>query len=235
LSSWAEFPITVRGDKTRKRLLPNPLEALLLLNARRGLKAFAGFDARIQRFERVIHNSWKLYEAIAAHDETAYVIDSTKNGVRLKHLYLTRPQAVRVIHLVRDGRAVAASSKRRKGNSIGDAGLEWLRSNRNVMLMMAGIPRAQIHRVRYEDFCGATEATTREICDFLHLEFEPSMLDFRATPNHQIPGNPILHNSQNDTVRLDERWKRELSARELEEFNTVYGGVAGLMNKFFGY
>jgi hypothetical protein len=235
LSSWASFPLHVPPAKIEAEIFPNLVELLLVLNAYRPLRTASSVSHHAKRLLDTTKNAWSLFDSIAAHDVCEYVVDSTKTPVRLKSLYSARPDSIHVIYLVRDGRAVAASARRRTGQPIDTAARAWLRNNRNVLLMLAGIPKQQIHMVRYEDFCRNPDSTIRETCGFLGLEYHPSMLDFRATENHQIPGNPMLHDEENDTIRLDERWKNELSDVELEQFRSASFGLAGVLNRALGY
>ena len=48
---------------------------------------------------------------------------------------------------------------------------------------------------------------------------------------HYIAGNPMLHRKQENTIKLDERWKNQLDEQEINDFNTI----AGKINRSFGY
>jgi hypothetical protein len=50
-------------------------------------------------------------------------------------------------------------------------------------------------------------------------------------PIHNIPGNPMLFNRTRRTVSQDDRWRRDLSQRDIETFDRV----AGRVNQSFGY
>jgi hypothetical protein len=53
--------------------------------------------------------------------------------------------------------------------------------------------------------------------------------DFRSQ-NHHVVGNGMRLDATNE-IKLDERWKSELSASDLKQFDTV----AGKMNRRLGY
>ena len=56
--------------------------------------------------------------------------------------------------------------------------------------------------VRYEDLVGETEATLRQICDFIELHFDPAMLDYHRRAGHRLAEmNRDLDNGDNGPVR----------------------------------
>jgi hypothetical protein len=213
------------------RLLPDPLESMLALGSRTGVRALAALSARFGAQVQIARNSWSIMDAIAAVTGSRYVIDSSKSPVRLKLLYMLQPDRVRIAHLVRDGRAVVASTLKRRRTTVEAASRVWKRDNRHVSMMLRTIPRALQHQVRYEAVCENPERELRALCAFLGLEFEPAMLELWQRPVHNIPGNPMLFQRERRTISRDDRWKRVLSHDDLRTFERV----AGAMNRSFGY
>lgn len=87
------------------------------------------------------------------------------------------PEA-RFVHLIRDGRDVAASL-REQPFAPGDGGIEAVAAHWREELLAAraaGARVAHYHEVRYERLLAEPEATLREICDFAELPFSPAML-----------------------------------------------------------
>ena len=60
-----------------------------------------------------IRNSMFWYEMIRRAASTPIIVDSSKDPRRLKELYLAAPNNFKLLYMIRDGRAVAASSMRR--------------------------------------------------------------------------------------------------------------------------
>ena len=85
------------------------------------------------------------------------------------------PEA-RFIHLIRDGRDVALASSERNGRDPAENAAVWRRkvaAARSQRRRLTGY-----HEVRFEDLVGAPEATLRELCGVLELDWEPEMLNY---------------------------------------------------------
>lgn len=226
---WQHFPVTVvRGWRTIR--LPTALELGLLLGSGTMMQHLARLSPLVRAHVEMASNSWGLYDAIASLDSTRYVVDSTKNGVRMKLLYLYRPERTKIIYLVRDGRAVAASLRRRLGVSVMHGAWRWRTANRNVKMMMWSIPVDRRLVVRYEDLCDAPQMVLASVCRFLGLRYTPDMSDLRYDNVHSIPGSPMLFEKRRTIVK-DTRWKGELSSADLRMVDLV----AGRLNRSFGY
>ena len=179
------------------------------------------------------------------------IIDSSKGALRLKYL-LPRPELnIRVIRVIRDGRAVAltytdewnfadsadpvlrggGSGQRRPPprQSMAAAANEWKRSNEASDALVATLPPSQWTAVRYEDLCRDPASTLKRLASFLELDPHQPRLDFRAVTQHVI-GNGMRMDSTSE-ISLDERWKSHLKSHDLLEFDKV----AGDLNRSYGY
>jgi len=162
----------------------------------------------------------------AIHEMTGrrVFMDSSKMPCRLE--WLLRSEAVsvgdlRVIHLIRDGRGVVSGYKRR-GQSVIRGTLAWWRRHREIGRFARRFAGGPILRLHYEDLARNPEATAREVCQFVGIGFDPAMLAFRSRVQHQLGGNPIRFETSQD-IRLDERWRRELTSRDLRVFRLLAG------------
>lgn len=226
---WARAPVTIPRNRSRT-MRPLLLDALLLMGWPPLLRASAYLSPDVAAHLQMARHSWTLYEAITAHDGTTHVVDSTKNAVRLKLLHTLRPTRTKVIHLVRDGRGVAASLMRWYDIDVVEATRRWRTANRNVALMLATIPRHQRLFLRYEDLCDEPEATLTALCAFIGVPFEPGMARILARERHPIPGSPSLF-AANRAIVKDERWRTSLSVQELE----IFERLGGQLNRRYGY
>jgi len=176
-------------------------------------------------------NSLFWYEMIRRATGCPIVVDSTKDPRRMKVLYLSDPEHVRVIYLVRDGRAVAASHMRRLKIDMATAAKKWVFQNRRSLWGQFRIPREHILCVHYEDLCRDTPAILRRICSFLRIEYTDDMLVMDKAKAHNIGGNSMRFLHSDNAVCLDERWRHELTPADLFVFQSVAGG----WNRRLGY
>jgi len=160
---------------------------------------------------------------------------------------------VRFIHLIRDGRDVALSQRERviDGETVTMAAMaeRWQRRIVAAREGAADIKPDAYLEVRYEDLVTDTEGTLRRICEFAGLCFDPAMLDYHRRAGERLAEmNRDLDNAENGIVRTAtnrlaahaltteppttdrcERWRNEMTAAEVAEFESVAGDLlAGL-------
>jgi hypothetical protein len=185
----------------------------------------------LRRTNQAVKDSLAVHEAIRRVTRCPVILESTKLPRRLKELYLADPSSFKLIYLIRDGRAVAASAMRRVGMDMKSAAGEWERWNRRSWWAQLTVPAQQKTRIRYEDLCQSPEPTLQSICDFLEIPFEKSMLELRKSESHSLGGNPMRFRQEESKIRLDERWREQLTKKDLD----IFDSVAGQMNRRFGY
>lgn len=207
------------------------LEILLLLGNARALRAAARLSPLVKRHLLMTRNGWTLYDLVRERTGADIVVDSTKNAARMKLLYMTRPERTRIIHLVRDGRAVANSARRRTGSTIRAAAKNWYRANRNVEMAALTIPATRVRRIGYEDLCRDTVRVMTQVCEFLGLLPSDAMHGLEPHDYHQIPGNPMLFRREETEIVLDDRWRDSFTEADQRDFDAV----AGRMNRRYGY
>jgi len=171
-----------------------------------------------------------LYRAIAAEAGAEYVVDASKWPVQA--LALARAGIdVRVIHLVRDVRGVAHSLSRHvtrphavdepdamAHHSPAGAAVRWVACQSEAALLgRCGLP---VTRVHYEDFVRQPQRSVEKALTELGLPARPS--DFSHFGNgqimlgrsHGLSGNPSRFREGVVTLRADERWRSQMSARD---------------------
>jgi hypothetical protein len=208
----------------------NALQKGLLLVA--GERAYHAVMPRLAPGQyRAMQHTLQWYEAIRKATGCPVLVDSTKDARRLKMLYLADPEPYRLVYMVRDGRAVAASKIRRTGVPMTAAAHEWVSLQRKAQWAQRTIPSDKVARLRYEDLCRDPGAEIQRLCAFLGLSFDPGMLRLDKQSSHNIGGNPMRFRKGELTIELDERWRTDLSAAELAEFERIAGG----WNSSLGY
>jgi hypothetical protein len=207
---------------------------------------------RRARQEVALH-CYGLASVVLAESNARIFVDSSKLAHRLKFLLHIPEFNIKVIHLIRDGRAVAltymrqdefADSKepslRRGGrgmkaehtsNSLPmkKAADEWRRCLRSAKFILAILDKSRWIEVCYENLCRDTENTLKRIFEFLDLDPQKRLKDFRSVEHHIVGNGMRLDTTPN--IQLDERWRSVLTENDLHIFNRV----TGKMNRKYGY
>ena len=243
---------------TRFRMSDSPLAMALLRPLHR-----RPWGERMRDMALRIFTSWpRRFREIAKHNETLaelirdyygakVFVDKGNVGLRLKYLLRMAAFDVRVIRLIRDGRAVALTytdeinyadatnpSLRRGGTGAADSILrlsvwegarQWRRCNEEAENVLATVPKDRWIAVRYEELCAQTDTTLRRLCRFMGLDPGKIVPHFRSVEHHVIGNGMRL--DRTSEVRLDERWRSVVTKQDLGKFSSV----AGKMNQRYGY
>jgi hypothetical protein len=127
------------------------------------------------------------------------------------------------LHILRDGRAIAASIRRLPWSrwSMRSLGLLWAERVSMGLAAERYVGPEGVMRVRYEELLRETEPTLERICEFLGFEYEPAMAlggGFHVSNRggHRLVGLP----PQKDRISA---WRKQLNAREIELFEFYVG------------
>lgn len=183
-----------------------------------------------KHLQSLAQNKMEFLNAIAEVGGFDYLIDSSKHYLEAIALYQAFPEEVRIVELVRDGRAVFYSGLKRK-MSAQESLDAWKKTcTRAIPLLAKHVRPEHKLRVHYEKLTRAPGAALEEICRFANMKFEPSMLDFQKHDHHMTNGNRMRFSS-NSEIRYDESWKLGLGAEQLAFFNDQ----AANLNRSLGY
>jgi hypothetical protein len=178
-----------------------------------------------------------LYGAVLAQSHAKVVVDASKWPAHAMALWRTQRLDVRVLHLIRDVRGVAASwGKQGVVRPNSGARQETMRSHRpastaarwslfqaEVAALATRVPHAAL--LRYEDVVAAPAPALRAVLTALDLEgagvdVGPAALaHVRDTavvlgPSHGLAGNPSRFRHGTVELRLDEAWRESMPAAE---------------------
>jgi hypothetical protein len=162
-------------------------------------------------------------------EEATVWVDHTPTNFRRASTLIEMFPEARFIHLVRDGRAVAASLMKLDWgpNNAFDAAQYWMARCGPGLAAESRFGRDRVLRVRYEDLVSQTEPTLRRVASFADLEYESGMtegLGLRpgrySEQQHRLVGTPP------DSSRVD-RWRGTLKPRQVEVFEAEAGDFLG--------
>jgi hypothetical protein len=151
-----------------------------------------------------------------------------------------------LIYNVRDGRAVLNSYLRLKQNTVEEISYRWLRLLKQYQEFYNQFPEDKKVTVRYEELVSHPQQVVKSLCDWLNLEFTPDMVEYWKYDHHHIVGSRGTSaliakyrgqksrnlDSHGDyyqdpefKIKLDLRWKNELSPENLQVFNSIAGDL----------
>jgi hypothetical protein len=133
----------------------------------------------------------------------------------------------RVVHVVRDGRDVAASFMELGWvDSIEKAALHWRHRVLTGREAGALLPSSRYHEVRYEDLVERPEPTLRGLCASLDLPFDPAMLRHEQAAAALLRTEAYPHHNRYVTRPLRRGlrdWRRDLPAAAVVRFEALAG------------
>lgn len=153
--------------------------------------------------------------------------------------FLTMYPEGKALHIIRDPRDVLASYREvtiEPRYRYLDAVFACLHSMNWAATTGAALPNDSYLVLKHEDFVTKPEQTTRQICRFLDIEFEPDMLDtsqFRNYEGKRWEGNSAFGDVSNQiSSRSINRWHSKLQDFELIFVESIIGED---LLKHFGY
>lgn len=190
---------------------------------------------RVIRLARTDRSTWStevrrlvtatntLLEAVCREVDATTIVDSSKTPTGAIFDTLIG-QDVRLLHLVRDPRAVVSSSRRSRGvkrhnrDSLPPgagtlvATARWSQSNLGNLAISRWLPGTML--IRYEDLTHQPTAVLEQLCTSLQIAYDPSTIDNASLvldgPSHAAVGNPTRANGLVRPIQTDLRWKTEV-------------------------
>jgi sulfotransferase family protein len=223
----ADLDFRVRGGGIADLLLRAVQRGPVLETARDlGLRIVP--DARRER-DRVVSRIGSLAEIVARIKGCDVFLDSSKRPERATLMQRSGSFDLRVIHLVRDGRAVSWSSMKHLKIGPEEAARSWLADNQGSEHARRYFPADRWMSLRYEDLCADPDGTLRRIHAFAGIPSRNGFHNFRAVDHHIIGNNMRL--SSTSEIRLDESWKQALTPEQM----TLIDRLVAPLNRRYGY
>jgi UDP-N-acetylglucosamine transferase subunit ALG13 len=207
----ADDAVALRFGVDRNRYLP--------LLMRPGLSS--SYQRRHARYlDRLSH----LYRAVAEVSGATTIIDSSKHASYAMLLSQMQGIDLRLLHVVRDSRAVAHAWTKTVARPEADgspmpvygsakAAVLWDLQNGVVEHLRRRHPYA---RVRYEDFVQTPKDVLLDVALFSDIEGGAGALSFldgdtlHLGPSHTVAGNPMRFASGDIAIRTDQSWQAEM-------------------------
>ncbi len=234
------------GEAAKSRFLHNPNKPI-----KKRVCKICGFDCPVWG-DLNLTDSLDLYEQVSSKTEKPIAIDSTKNlewlEEQLTAIAPTTAQSF-LIFLQRDGRAVLNSRARKyPDKDINELIESWRTQIQLTKELFQNFDRKKI-KIRYEELATQPETVTRNLCDFLEIDYQPEMLHYYQQEHHPLGGNngtqflvtkaqrkkikqPIVSLSEKNRyyyqehslgISLDLRWREELDPNSQRLFEEMAG------------
>lgn len=229
--SLGEFARPTEHKKTAFRKIPAWTELLMILGSPVGWRMGSSISPRARRERDFGERAVIVCEAIATVHNTPITVTSAGATTQMKSIYLADPKRFRGINVIRDGRGWTCSMMKREKKSMDFAARLFVRRHWNTDLMMRSIPARQRLQVKYEEMCLDPAATLTKVSDFLGLKTQLNEFTLKKDEFHGVGGNPMRFRYDESTVKLDEKWRRDLTTEELDLFEKI----AGDLNRRLGY
>jgi hypothetical protein len=156
--------------------------------------------------------------------------DKTPSAVNFLPLLARLFPEARFIHVIRDGRDVALSQVNMESgrHSVGEVALEWKRQIERGRQDGRILGPKRYREIRYEELVDDPERVLHSICEFVELDYDPSMLRYHERAD-TIVGSP-------ETAPFDKNiylpptkglrdWRHQMRTRDLETFETIAGDL----------
>lgn len=191
-----------------------------------GVRVVPGARRELARILSRIEN---LAEIVNGIKGSRVFLDSSKRPERAVFMRRIPSFDMRVIHLIRDGRAVSWSNMKNQRLDPEAAAESWIRDNRASEQARRYFPADRWMTLRHEDVCADPAGALSRIYSFVGLPPGDGIPDFKGVEQHVI-GNRMRLSSTSE-IRIDDRWKTALTS---EQMAVIERKVAPL-NRSYGY
>lgn len=191
------------------------------------IKAIPGAAATLREKVRRIFD---IGQAIRVAQNGRVFLDASKHPVRLHYFMQSGLWNIKVVYLTRDGRGVTCSNMSNQGLEFKQAYKQWRRAAGELERCWSALPPNTGIQVQYEDLCRDPGGVVSKILTRLDIGEADGIGEQIRQKDHHILGNRMRLKFKSE-IKLDERWRSELSDEELAEFDRR----CGRLNRMLGY
>ena len=172
-----------------------------------------------------------VYSLLAEGEGKSLYGDKTPGSVSyIAEIATVFPEA-KFVHIIRDGRAVALSYLERPEwgpETMAEAAHHWKSRISRGRSGAANVGRARYREVHYEDMVEDPARVTRELCEFLGIEFRQEMLQYHQEGEEFISGTKdpaAFKNLAKPVTKGLRKWEDQISPSDLELFESIAGDL----------
>ncbi|NJB70287.1 hypothetical protein GGR42_000749 [Saonia flava] len=193
------------------------------------VKMYFGIGKKDAQFKEYLKSTSEFLRSVQQHSKKKVLVDISKNPLRAWALEENPDIDLRMVHLVRDGRAVTWSLKRtaerqNRKRPTWRAAMFWALINRMTNLVRSKVEHRTL--VRYEDFIENPGLVLNQIGEMAEIDFTDIINnidkndDFRI--DHVMAGNGIR---KADTIKFEttktDGWIKKLNSRSKNIFKIL--------------
>lgn len=177
-------------------------------------------------YRRIIcQNFYVANKALELQNATTF-LDGSKDCNRLLFLFRSELFDITVVNLVRDELGLLNSMMRRESLTMLAAIEQLERVRLEQKRTIKAIGQQSVLAIDYLELCGDTKLTLNKIYDFVGLDnIHSASLNKSA---FHILGNMMRLDNTNE-IKVDERWKTDLTATDLKDYEPHRGKLNGLV------
>jgi hypothetical protein len=194
---------------------------------------FPEFDRGYASYQDIFEHLVRDY-ALSRHGKSPlFWVDHQPGHVKHIHKIKKYYPDVKVIHIVRDGRAVANSLIPLDWgpNCIHKAAYYWEQRIAYGLALEKYLDDDQITMVRYEDLVEMPDREVKRICGFLGINYQPGMINGGGLnvpaftkKQHKLVG-------QSPSSRRVSAWESTMTEREIQ----IFESISGALLNYLGY
>lgn len=216
------------GSRFFRRLVRSPIHGQPYRSA--GSMILRLIPSYNKLFQKTLSMNETVIETVCEIQNKPVFLDGSKDPERLYHFKQKLNLEIKVINLYRDGRGFVNSYKKYYNAPIEDAAKAFNQINLERTRVLDIFHKDEIFDLKYEDLCKDKDGMLKCIYEFTNIA-PLSSTPVEQRPSFHILGNNNMRFNYKNNIKHDEKWRRDLSATELDTFYRI----AGKWNIFCGY
>lgn len=166
---------------------------------------------------------WNMFDKVASHSKSEYVVDSSKDFLHYWLLRMHRPEDVKLIILIRDLKGVASSSHSGLTQElINTRAKHWLKYYNEIVQPAFKLDKKYYKIIKYEDICQNPNDARKDIAEYLELAPLKNNIEHLTPSNyHTVQGNPMRLIKKSIRIKYDERWRVRLTKSQQKDLDMI--------------